>query len=215
MATIPHGQANKRRGGAQRRGGSSSSCSRRAAAWLAMHAALFAPGLRRLGLALVIAWLCARALCLGGPALVEPCIVRDGAIEHGAVEHGVVEHGVMEHQGSLAVYRLRGGAVEALSDGALAAAGDRVQVVYDAGPRAFGVVFSVDGDGRVTLHHPARVSASTRLERPSGPLPTSFELDGAPRHERFYFVTADAPLEPRRVLALAEQGRNPSFSLRK
>ncbi|MFY0576601.1 hypothetical protein ACN28S_21700 [Cystobacter fuscus] len=43
---------------------------------------------------------------------------------------------------------------EALAQGALAARGDVVQVSYVAAGARFGVIFSVDGRGTVTLHAP-------------------------------------------------------------
>lgn len=118
-----------------------------------------------------------------------------------------------EHAGELRLYRLEEGRVRALVSGQAAAAGDRVQLVFHAGGREHGVIFSVDGDGAVTLHHPARADASTRLDGDEGPLPSSFVLDDAPAFERFYFVTADAPLDPRAVLEQAGDGRMFSFSL--
>lgn len=133
-------------------------------------------------------------------------------VAHGA-EAPVSLSSPREQAGELRLYRLEEGRVRALVNGQAAAAGDRVQLVFHAGGREHGVIFSVDGDGAVTLHHPARADASTRLESDQGPLPASFVLDDAPAFERFYFVTADAPLDPRAVLQRADDGRMCSFLL--
>lgn len=120
-----------------------------------------------------------------------------------------------ERAGALALYLERAGVVRALSHGALAQAGDRVQLLYDAGAARHGVVFSVDGRGHVTLHMPRTPQGTSALEGARGLLPGSFVLDDAPLHERFYFVTSRAPLSVRRVLEQAGRGRKPSFSLLK
>jgi hypothetical protein len=83
---------------------------------------------------------------------------------------------------------------ETLADGATARAGDVIRVGYRAAGRGFGVILSVDGRGAVTLHLPRRGDEAAPLE--SGAtvlLDHAYELDAAPRFERFYFVTAPVP----------------------
>ena len=91
-----------------------------------------------------------------------------------------------------------------LSDGAGARTGDRILIQYRGDGAAYGAIVSVDGRGTVTRHLPQRGDASVRLER-GGPvsLEYSYELDDAPRLERFYLVTAAAPFAVETVLRAA------------
>ncbi|MCA9665381.1 MAG: hypothetical protein KC503_07325, partial [Myxococcales bacterium] len=104
---------------------------------------------------------------------------------------------------ALRLYRRRtAGEPERLRDGTTTRAGDVVQLVYRAGRARHGAIISHDGRGHVTLHYPARREASTHLARGMAqPLPYAFELDDAPRFERFLFVVADAPLDVGALLA--------------
>ena len=77
-----------------------------------------------------------------------------------------------------------------------------LSIAYRAEDAPYGVIVSVDGAGEVTLHFPADETGDTTLQQYGNiRLPHAFELDNAPDFERFYFVTADAPLSPRAVLA--------------
>jgi len=104
----------------------------------------------------------------------------------------------------LRIYRQSGDHPLRLEPRDRVAAGDLLQVSYQAAGQPHGVIYSEDGAGRVTLHHPERGGGSTALE-PLGevPLPHAFELDDAPAFERFVFVTADAPLEVSRAVRLS------------
>jgi hypothetical protein len=79
----------------------------------------------------------------------------------------------------------------ALDSGAVARAGDIVQIVYQAGGNRFGVIVSVDGNGRITRHFPLEGGVAGPL-RAGGvaTLSAAYRLDDAPRAERFYFVAA-------------------------
>jgi len=96
---------------------------------------------------------------------------------------------------ALEVYRQEGREAIRLVDDEAVRTGDLVQLSYIAAGHSYGVIYSVDGNGKVTMHHPLRVEGSTALE-PDGrtPLERSYELDDAPRFERFVFVAADEPL---------------------
>ena len=92
---------------------------------------------------------------------------------------------------SLALYRQTPAGSEKLADGARALAGDRIQVAYKAGGRAYGVIFSVDGGGTLTWHLPADGQRAAALGQEGlVPLEFSYELDAAPRWERFFLVTS-------------------------
>ncbi len=101
----------------------------------------------------------------------------------------------------LVIHRKTPVGTETLSDGSVVHAGDVLQVSYVAGGHRFGAIVSVDGNGQVTLHYPKEVRSEPTL-RPSGevPLPYAYQLDNAPRFERFYFVTADQPFSVDKVL---------------
>jgi hypothetical protein len=115
----------------------------------------------------------------------------------------------------LVVYRQRpgGGGADRLINGARAARGDRLQLAYTlAQDGLHGVLLSIDGAGRVTLHLPeegARQAAPLRSVREIK-LPTSYELDDAPGFERFVLVVAPEPFPVESALAaaraLARQG---------
>jgi hypothetical protein len=91
----------------------------------------------------------------------------------------------------LQLYRRSGSIEEILRHGDQARDGDLIQIAYNAGGETYGVVLSIDGAGVVTLHFPETPDGDTALQ--SGPwvfLPQAYELDPAPRFERFFFITA-------------------------
>jgi len=107
---------------------------------------------------------------------------------------------------ALAVHRkVDGSKPEALSSGTVASVGDVLQISYRSGNATHGVVLSIDGNGAVSLHFPESVAGNTRLD-PDGfvELPHGYALDDAPRYERFFFVTDDAPIDARAVLEAAQ-----------
>ncbi len=107
---------------------------------------------------------------------------------------------------TLAIHRkIAGDDPEPLTSGTIAAAGDVLQLSYRSGGAAHGVVASVDGSGNVSLHHPASVTDTTALSAGGFvELPHGYALDDAPRYERFFLVTGDAPLDVRAVLSAAD-----------
>jgi anti-sigma factor RsiW len=97
--------------------------------------------------------------------------------------------------------------VERLEPGTLAHDHDRVQLAYQAGGRRYGVIVSVDGRGVITRHLPVDGSEAVPLKPgPPVPLPDAYELDDAPRFERFYFVTSDEPFAVDRVMHAVRLG---------
>ena len=105
--------------------------------------------------------------------------------------------------------------VRELRDGDAVRAGDLLQISYLAGGAAYGAIVSVDGGGNVTLHFPADPAASTRLEDGGvHSLPFAYELDTAPRFERFFFVTAKTEIDvPRLLELLRAASRDPQAGL--
>jgi hypothetical protein len=100
-----------------------------------------------------------------------------------------------------------------LPSGARAARGDVLQLAYDKAPdRLYGVLLSIDGAGRVTLHLPEEgtPASATLTSLREMPLPSAYELDDAPDFERFMLITSTRPFAVDVALgaarALASQG---------
>jgi hypothetical protein len=110
----------------------------------------------------------------------------------------------------LLAYKQAGDQAERLEPDAVVRAGDVIQLRYNAGGARYGVIASIDGGGGVTLHFPANAEAPTELAGGTRALPDAFELDDAPRFERFFFVTANEPVDVAGTLdalrALARRG---------
>ena len=105
----------------------------------------------------------------------------------------------------LLLYRKRASEVEQLADSSVAYAGDLIQIFYRAAGKPFGVIVSVDGRGTVTRHLPASGTSAVRLiQGDPVSLDYSYELDDAPKWERFYFLTADTSFDVRDVAQAAE-----------
>lgn len=102
------------------------------------------------------------------------------------------------------VYRKKGDSVELMENSQKAWAGDLLQLAYVSANEGYGVVFSIDGRGLVSLHFPAEREGSTQLEQHRKiVLPTAIELDDAPDFERFFLITAGAPLNVPQILEMA------------
>jgi hypothetical protein len=106
----------------------------------------------------------------------------------------------------LVIYRKTDVGAEALAAGSGIRAGDVLQIGYVAAARKYGVIFSIDGRGVLTLHFPASPEAASLLE-PQGEtmLDYAYQLDDAPGFERFFLVTADRAPSVAEVLAAARR----------
>jgi len=116
---------------------------------------------------------------------------------------------------SLVVFRKTPEGSETLADGAGTREGDVLRVGYRAAGRPFGVILSVDGRGAVTLHLPARGEQAAALKgEKTVLLDQAYELDDAPRFERFYLVTASEPFAVAPVVEAARRlGASPAPAL--
>lgn len=104
----------------------------------------------------------------------------------------------------LVAFRQVGGEVERLAQDTVVRAGDVLQLRYNAGGQGYGVIASVDGAGGVTLHFPLSEDAppeATAVPPETSTLPNAYALDDAPRFERFFFITADGPVDVQAALA--------------
>ena len=107
---------------------------------------------------------------------------------------------------SLTLYRQVGAGSETLADGAVARQGDVVRIGYHAAGRAYGVILSIDGRGHVTVHLPSSGDRAVPLGRDATILlDQAYELDDAPRWERFYFITGDMPFAIAPIVTSAER----------
>jgi hypothetical protein len=105
----------------------------------------------------------------------------------------------------LLIFRQKRDHVEVLGDENRARAGDLLQLAYVAAGDPFGMILSIDGRGRVTLHFPGDREGSTALvQNRKFLLPNAIELDDAPSFERFFLVTSKAPIDVAAVLGRAE-----------
>lgn len=95
----------------------------------------------------------------------------------------------------LLVFRLAGDRVEQLEQDTFVKAGDVLQLRYNAAGKHYGMIASIDGAGAVTLHFPANEDARTELQSRTTSLPNAYALDDAPRFERFFFITANEPID--------------------
>ena len=163
------------------------------------------------GGAFVLAGAVAVLLLTVGPIQSENRDLSLGGFELGVDEERTEVVRSKGLKSKLHIYRKLDDRVELLNDGKVVANKDLLQLSYSAADSAYGVIVSVDGRGQVSLHHPEKKDGSTQLK--SGgevSLPHSYLLDDAPEFERFFFVTAQHPIEVQEVLDAVEGLKSPS-----
>lgn len=102
---------------------------------------------------------------------------------------GAANSGSQAGEPGLMLYRQMAEGPEALHPGDKVKAGDALQIELKSGSYAYAAVVSVDGQGAITWHWPARPDQPERASQlPKGRLPNAFQLDSAPGFERFYLV---------------------------
>jgi len=106
---------------------------------------------------------------------------------------------------ALVIHRQLGVDSERLADAQSAAAGDVLQLSYQAMGWPYGVLLSIDGGETVTLHFPLNGQSSALSLEGRMNLEQGYRLDDAPSFERFFFVTAPEPLDVGAVLAAARE----------
>ncbi len=105
----------------------------------------------------------------------------------------------------LLIYRKKAKDIDLLKDGDEAKAGDLLQIAYGSANENYGVIFSYDGNGTVTLHYPENSADSALLgDQKIVLLSLAYELDEAPGYERFFFVTSKSEIDVRSVLDKAK-----------
>jgi len=104
------------------------------------------------------------------------------------------------------IYKKSNSEITLLNDGDQIKAGDLLQLAYVPAGKRYGVIFSIDGNGVVTLHYPEKNSSSSILKQEKKNLLSSaYKLDNAPDFERFFFITAMEKIEVQSVLEKAEE----------
>ena len=107
---------------------------------------------------------------------------------------------------SLAVYRRTPDGSERLADGDVVREGDLLRLGYASAGRPYGLILSIDGRGAVTLHLPPTGDRAAALTPGKTILlDAAYEIDDAPRIERFYFVTGTQPFGTEPVLTAARR----------
>jgi hypothetical protein len=117
---------------------------------------------------------------------------------------GVLNHrdGVrVKGHARLIAFRQVGDQIEKLDPDAVVHEGDLLQLRYNAGGNAYGVIASLDGAGVVTLHFPLRENAPTAMASKTTTLSQAYALDAAPKYERFFIITSAEPIDVQRSLA--------------
>jgi hypothetical protein len=147
-------------------------------------------------------WVVAPVALAGALALV--LLVRPAGERRGAepLEVNTVKGPEPSH---LVVYRHERNGDLPLADGAVAAEGDLLQLAYRREHAGFGLLLSIDGAGKVTLHWPDKPSTGAApLETAhETQLPSAYQLDDAPAFERFFLVTAPRPFAVATVIDAA------------
>ena len=109
-------------------------------------------------------------------------------------------------QPTLQIHRVTDAGAQELAPEASAHQGDRLQLSYIAGEDRYGVIFSVDGRGTVTVHMPLSGNQAVALSKDGATiLGSSYALDDAPAYERFFLVTSTEPFALSTVTAAANQ----------
>lgn len=107
-------------------------------------------------------------------------------------------------EAAMKIYRKTTRGAQLLSSGTSVKSGSVYQIKYFAAEYKYGTIFSIDGNGYLTLHFPGSRSGALLLDQGSEEaLSESFQLDNAPGFERFFFVTS---MEPFNLFDVLEQG---------
>ena len=73
--------------------------------------------------------------------------------------------------------------------------GDEIQLRYSVPEKCFGLLFSMDGNGTITMHMADGSSAVALEPGKMTTLPFAYKLDNAPKFEKFFLLTSRAAFE--------------------
>jgi len=94
------------------------------------------------------------------------------------VENSIHLKGTAHHQ--IRLYRQSGNEAQLLKNGESASENDLIQITYTPGEYNYGVIFSVDGNGKVTRHFPENSWTAESLEKTGEEVPLSFSYHALP-----------------------------------
>lgn len=144
----------------------------------------------------------ALVIVLGISFLNNPAATSTGGMV--AASDGLAKERVKGLNPSLKIYRRTGDSAEILANRDAAYERDLLQIEYIAGSFRYGVIFSIDGRGTVTMHFPTYAGIAAELDHNGAVLlPYSYELDDAPDFERFFFITGGSSFDIDEVLDAA------------
>lgn len=81
--------------------------------------------------------------------------------------------------------------------------GDEIQLRYAVPEKCFGLLFSMDGNGALTLHMGDGVKAIELAPGKMNSLPFAYKLDDAPYFEKFFFVTSPRNLRLKKMMLIS------------
>lgn len=87
------------------------------------------------------------------------------------------------------VWKKQGESAIQMQDKDSVTAGDELQIRYAVTEKCFGLLFSMDGNGVVTIHIGNNNEAAELDPQGMKALPFAYKLDDAPQFEKFFFVT--------------------------
>jgi len=154
-------------------------------------------------------------LAAGLILMVRPGGQPDNAPDNGrmGIAHVTEAPATIRLKGSeagLAIFRKTKSGSELLPPQSYGRPGDALQVFYHNKSSRYGMIFSVDGTGSITLHFPESGSQAGTLQIGAMlPLPHAFRLDNAPRMERFMLVTSQQPFPCDSILARVREAFQP------
>ena len=93
------------------------------------------------------------------------------------------------------VWKKTGDSAVQMSNLGEAREGDEIQLRYAVPEKCFGMLFSMDGNGTVTMHMADGSSAVALEPGKMKTLPFAYKLDNAPKFEKFFLLTSRAAFE--------------------
>ena len=97
--------------------------------------------------------------------------------------------------------------------------GDEIQLRYSVPEKCFGLLFSMDGNGTITMHMADGSQAIALEPGKMTTLPFAYKLDNAPKFEKFFLLTSqkDFTIDAGNIDALLKDKNvhNVSITLRK
>lgn len=113
---------------------------------------------------------------------------------------------------NLFIYRNEDGKATKLLSGSHVNAGDVLQISYLSAKKNYGAILSIDGNGFVTEHFPENGTVASVLETGGEvPLSYSYQLDNAPKFERFFLISSNQEFalpEIKKVLSLLKNAES-------